>query len=59
MSEDRRIVVELISHSEVQRLESRDDDVRREVAQLRGEVDGLRRLLYEVMETIGEIRRRK
>lgn len=51
-----RIVVELISSADVKRLESRDEDIRCEVQRLRGEVEGLRRSFYELLETIGDIR---
>ena len=56
---ERRIVVEVISHSDVARLEARDEDVRAEVNQLRGEIDGLRRTLYDIMNAIGDLRRNK
>lgn len=56
---DRRIVVELISHSDVARLEARDEAIREENAQLRRELNALRTRLYEVMEAIGDIRRNR
>lgn len=57
--QERRIVVELISHSDVARLEARDDAIREEIAQLRRELNASRMRLYEVMEAIGDIRRNK
>lgn len=57
--QERRIVVEVISHSDVARLEARDEAVKAEVAQLRNELNGLRMRLYEIMEAIGDIRRHK
>ena len=56
---ERRIIVEVISHADVARLEARDEELRRENAQLRSELDGLRRRLYEIMEAIGDIRRQR
>lgn len=57
--QERRIVVELISHSDVARLEARDDAIREEIAQLRKELNASRMRLYEVMEAIGDLRRNK
>lgn len=50
-----RIVVELLSSAEVKRLEGRDDDVRKEVLQLRREVEALRRSFYELLERFGSM----
>ena len=57
--QERRIVVEIVSHSDVSRLEARDDAIKEEVAQLRKELNAFRMRLYEVMEAIGDIRRHK
>lgn len=57
--QERRIVVELISHSDVARLEARDDAIREEIVQLRKELNAFRMRLYEVMEAIGDLRRNK
>lgn len=57
--QERRIVVEVVSHSDVARLEARDEAVKAEVAQLRSELNGLRMRLYEIMEAIGDIRRQR
>lgn len=59
MAEERRIVIELVSSADVKRLEARDDDVRLEVQQLRREVEGLRRSFYELLESFGDLRRKK
>ena len=57
--QERRIVIEVISHSDVARLEARDDAIREEIAQLRKELNASRMRLYEVMEAIGDLRRNK
>ena len=54
-----RVVVELLSNAEVKRLEDRDDDVRKEVLQLRREVEALRRSFYELLERFGSITKNK
>lgn len=59
VDQERRITIELISHSDVARLEARDEAVKEEVAQLRKEMNGLRMRLYEIMEAIGDLRRNK
>lgn len=51
-----RIVVEVVSAADVKRLEGRDEDVREEVRQLAGRVDGLHRTIYELMEAISKHR---
>lgn len=48
-----RVVVELLSSAEVKRLEGRDDDVRKEVLQLRREMEALRRSFYDLLERFG------
>ena len=57
--QERRIVIEVISHSDVARLEARDDAIREEIAQLRKELNASRMRLFEVMEAIGDLRRNK
>ena len=52
-----RITVELLSSADVARLEARDEVVLKEVAQLRKEVEGLRRSFYELLEVFGDLRR--
>lgn len=51
-----RIVVELLSSADVKRLEDRDEEIRDEVQRLRGEVEGLRRSFYELLEAVGDFR---
>ena len=54
-----RIVVEVVSSADVKRLEDRDEDIRSEVARLEGKLDGLHRTIYELIETIGNIRNKR
>lgn len=54
-----RIVVEVVSSADVRRLEDRDEEVRAEVARLEGKLDGLHRTIYELIETIGNIRNKR
>lgn len=54
-----RIVVEVISHADVERLERRDDDNRAEIKRLEAKVDGLHRTIYELIETIGQLRSKR
>ncbi len=52
-----RIVVELVSSADVARLEARDEDLRKELNQLRAENEGLRRSFYELLEVFGDLKR--
>lgn len=52
-----RVVVELLSSADVARLEARDETVLVEVAQLRKEVEGLRRSFYDLLEVFGDLKR--
>lgn len=54
-----RIIVEVVSHADVSRLEARDDDVMSEVRRVEAKLDGLHRTLYEVMEALGNLRGRR
>lgn len=54
-----RIVVEVVSHADVRRLEARDDDVLAEVRRLESKLDGLHRTIYEVMEAMSNLRGRR
>lgn len=54
-----RIVVEVISHADVKRLEARDDDVLAEVRRVESKVDGLHRTIYELMEALSNLRGRR
>lgn len=51
-----RIVVEVVSHADVKRLEDRDDDIRKEVARVESKLEGVHRTLYEVIEALGNLR---
>lgn len=53
------IVVEVVSSADVKRLEDRDEDIRSEVARLESKLDGLHRTIYELIETIGNIRNKR
>ena len=54
-----RIVVEVVSHADVMRLEARDDDVLAEVRRVESKVDGLHRTIYELMEALSNLRGRR
>ncbi|MBQ7769329.1 MAG: hypothetical protein IJ403_10695 [Oscillospiraceae bacterium] len=54
-----RIVVEVVSSADVKRLEDRDENIRSEVARLESKLDGLHRTIYELIETIGNIRNKR
>lgn len=47
-----RIVVELVQSADVKALEARDEDLKKEVAELRRRVDGLHKVLFEAMEAL-------
>ncbi len=55
----QRIVVEVISHADVERLERRDEDIRQEIKLLEGKIEGLHRTIYEVMEALGRLRSKR
>ena len=52
-----RIVVELVSSADVKRLEACDEDIRKELNQLRRENEALRRSFYELLEVFGDLKR--
>lgn len=54
-----RIVVEVVSHADVARLEARDEDIRKEISRVEGKLDGLHRTLYELLESIGKLRSKR
>lgn len=56
---ERRIVIEVISHADVERLERRDDDIRQDMANLEQRIEGLHRRIFELMEAIGQLRRNR
>lgn len=59
---EKRIIVEVIAHAEVQRLRDelrlQDEKHRAEVQALRRELEGLHRSFYEFLEAFGTDRRR-
>lgn len=63
MSEsEKRIIVEVIAHAEVERLRDelrlQDEKHRAEVAALRRELEGLHRTFYEFLDAFGPGRRK-
>lgn len=48
-----RIIVELVSSADVKALEARDDELRKEIADLRRRIEGLHRVLYDTIEALG------
>ena len=52
-----RIVVEVVSSADVKRLEACDEDIRKELNQLRRENEALRRSFYELLEVFGDLKR--
>lgn len=48
-----RVVVEVVSSADVKRLEDRDEDLKKEIAQLNRRIEGLHRVLYETIEALG------
>ena len=59
---ERRIVVEVVAHAEVQRLRDEmremDKDHRFQIDKLRKELEGLHRTFYEFLEAFGSDRRK-
>lgn len=56
---DQRIIVEVVSHADVERLEQRDDLLRAEIEALDRKIEGLHRTMYELMETISKLRSKR
>ena len=54
-----RIVVEVVSHADVARLEARDEDICKEIKRVEDKVDGLHRTIYELIETIGRLKSKR
>ena len=52
MEESKRIIVEVVSHADVTRLEARDEDLRKEIKELERKIEGLHRSFYELLESI-------
>ena len=55
----QRIIVEVISHADVERLERRDEDLRNEIKALESKIEGLHRTIYDVMEALGRLRSKR
>lgn len=55
---ERRIVVEVVSGADVRRLEERDEDIRKEVLQLRKELEALRRQQFDLIAVFGDLKRK-
>lgn len=53
-----RIIVEVVSHADVARLEARDEEIRQLVQSYDKRIEGLHRTLYEVIEAIGKYHRK-
>lgn len=54
--DEKRIVIEVISHPDVARLEARDEELRSEIKRVEGKVDGLHRTIYEILDVIKKLR---
>lgn len=57
--EPLRIVVEVVSSADVKRLEGRDDDLREEIRRVEKKLEGLHGTMYELMETLGNLRSKR
>ena len=47
-----KVVVELVSSADVKRLEDRDEELRKEIAQLERRIEGLHRSFYEALDAL-------
>lgn len=54
-----KIVVEVVSHADVERLEARDDDIRLEIKRLEDKLEGLHRTIYDLMDAISHLRSKR
>lgn len=55
---ERRIILEVLTPEIVKRLEARDDELREEIAKLDNRMSGLHRTIYELIDTIGKLRKK-
>ena len=55
-NDDRRIVVEVLTPSEVARLEGKITDIKSEIDSLSSRLDGLHRTLYDVLSSLRRAR---
>lgn len=53
-----RIVVEVLTPETVNRLEARDEELRKEIKNLENRMDGLHRTIYELIDAIGQLRKK-
>lgn len=53
-----RIVVEVLTPETVNRLEARDEELRKEIKNLENRMDGLHRTIYELIDAIGKLRKK-
>lgn len=53
-----RIVVQVVSHADVARLEARDEDIRKLIEAQDKRIEGLHRTLYEVIEAFSSNHRK-
>lgn len=55
---ERRIILEVVTPESVKRLEARDDELREEINGLKDRISGLHRTIYELIDTIGKLRKK-
>lgn len=55
---ERRIILEVLTPESVKRLEARDDELRDEIANLNNRISGLHRTIYELIDTIAQLRKK-
>ncbi len=55
---ERRIILEVLTPESVKRLEARDDELREEINNLNNRIAGLHRTIYELIDTIAQLRKK-
>lgn len=55
---ERRIILEVLTPESVKRLEARDDELREEINNLNNRISGLHRTIYELIDTIAQLRKK-
>lgn len=55
---ERRIILEVLTPESVKRLEARDDELREEITNLNNRISGLHRTIYELIDTIAQLRKK-
>ena len=53
-TKERRIVVEVVAHADVQRLDGRIDELVKENAALKGRIEGLHRMIFELIDKLSD-----